>query len=343
MYFCGDGVYVTNSAVCDGVVDCNGGEDEQMCEKNCTMKNKSAAYKCFLCLPHECTCKSQYFHCANGGCVSLSHTCDFVNDCGDWSDEHFCQYFQCTNSHFDCGDGTCIDINKMCDRVTDCLSGKDETRSVCNINQCDGLKCKSGECIQKLKINNFIPDCMTGDDEIEYIHLASETYFAYKSLCPNGTLPCYIGHSTCFNIENMCYYDTESDGTLSFCGNGGHLQFCLKMKCPQSDLFKCPDAYCIPYRKLCDGVIDCPGGEDEKLYCPLSECPPNMYRCQAAMMGLFIAHYMKMMKQCVNCLIVRMAAYAQHPHYFAKEQKSSPEYIVIESLSLHSGNLTLQN
>ena len=27
--------------------------------------------------------------------------------------------------------------------------------------------------------------------------------------------------------------------------------------------FKCPGSYCIPLRRRCDEVNDCPGGEDE--------------------------------------------------------------------------------
>ena len=29
-------------------------------------------------------------------------------------------------------------------------------------------------------------------------------------------------------------------------------------------MYHCPTSFCIPYRKICDGVRDCPMGEDEQ-------------------------------------------------------------------------------
>jgi hypothetical protein len=34
------------------------------------------------------------------------------------------------------------------------------------------------------------------------------------------------------------------------------------IECP--GMFHCPNSHCIPYRKLCDGFVDCPGGQDEE-------------------------------------------------------------------------------
>ena len=40
-----------------------------------------------------------------------------------------------------------------------------------------------------------------------------------------------------------------------------HLFYCDDFQCPSH--FKCSDSYCIPVRHMCDGIQDCPYGEEE--------------------------------------------------------------------------------
>ena len=138
------------------------------------------------------------------------------------------------------------------------------------------------------KVNNFVPDSPTGEDEKEYIWLAGSTFYDINATCSNGTLPCHLGHSKCFSLENACVYDTEGDGTLTQCGNGAHLKLCRYMGCPTST-YKCPMSYCIPYWMLCNGLIDCPDGEDEA-HCPLSRCPPGYFRCKGEVICLHMKY-----------------------------------------------------
>lgn len=37
-------------------------------------------------------------------------------------------------------------------------------------------------------------------------------------------------------------------------------------------MYQCPDSYCLPMRKVCDGVKDCPLGHDE-MQCDNYTCP----------------------------------------------------------------------
>ena len=65
---------------------------------------------------------------------------------------------------------------------------------------------------------------------------------------------------------------------ISYCEDGSHIGWgsnCRFIECRQH--FKCMMSYCIPTRKLCDGVIDCPVGEDEA-NCNEYICPGHM-RC----------------------------------------------------------------
>ena len=70
----------------------------------------------------------------------------------------------------------------------------------------------------------------------------------------------------------------SSGGVMAYCEDGSHINKgskCHFIECSQH--FKCMMSYCIPTRKLCDGIIDCPVGEDEA-NCEEYICPGHM-RC----------------------------------------------------------------
>ncbi|XP_060584590.1 G-protein coupled receptor GRL101-like isoform X3 [Ruditapes philippinarum] len=61
----------------------------------------------------------------------------------------------------------------------------------------------------------------------------------------------------------VCIYSVGANGYMTGCRSGDHLQNCEKFLCPENTV-KCPGSYCIEQGFLCDGHIECPGGEDEQ-------------------------------------------------------------------------------
>ncbi|XP_053396296.1 uncharacterized protein LOC123555101 isoform X2 [Mercenaria mercenaria] len=60
-----------------------------------------------------------------------------------------------------------------------------------------------------------------------------------------------------------CVFDIDSYGLIIGCRSGQHLQGCENFTCPKNTV-KCPGSYCVPLKFICDGQIQCPGGQDEK-------------------------------------------------------------------------------
>ena len=73
------------------------------------------------------------------------------------------------------------------------------------------------------------------------------------------------------------FYELDIHGELMSCRNGAHLRKCLHWSCQRS--FKCRLSYCIPLRYVCNGVVDCPEGDDEEGCKADSPCPTSL-RCR---------------------------------------------------------------
>ena len=88
------------------------------------------------------TCDEGYcdgvFICADGGEIEAGEVCDFIEDCGDGSDEAANLCFG-DEELYECEDGTLIPLEFVCDTEDDCEGGEDELGCAgIGLNECTG-------------------------------------------------------------------------------------------------------------------------------------------------------------------------------------------------------------
>ena len=187
------------------------------------------------------------FKCQDGNLIAEAFRCDGVVQCPSGNDEQNCAVFKatsidcspfslhahknekcvnkCPDLYVPCANGRCILLDAICNNYKDCDDGWDEL--ICTMSQWDSNL--------HLSLNNFVGKTSTS------------TY-----QCSDGTS---------YDASGFCVFDIAEMNTLLFCDDGSHLVQCTHVGC--SNAFKCINSFCIPIRRLCDGVIDCPHGDDE--------------------------------------------------------------------------------
>ena len=228
-------------------------------------------------------CPTHYFKCS-GQCIMDVFKCDGYNDCRDGADEANCSGLcsagvdsdpqfcstqchpdncTCNELYFQCPEGGCIQSYMLCNGVPDCVGGGDEKQCIKTYGQYTSREDGSLRSID----NDFIPDKEGAPDETIYIEILKGKVNVQQEYCdPLNEIPCMKGHPACYEKDRQCLYDNNKSGHLMYCRNGAHLRDYHAYQCSGS--FKCQGSYRIPPYKLCDGILDCPLGEDEKV-CPV--------------------------------------------------------------------------
>ncbi len=170
-FMCKNKECIAMVSVCNGIEDCQSGEDEQGCSCNGTSAISTQNYESCLKLPaNETTCQSFSFVCPGEKCIPGTFVCDGKADCNDKSDE-FC---------------------------------KKEYWSVPRPFLGESYNCTSGEKIPRKYVNDLIPDCPGGDDEIYYLTVMQDRTL-YQQRCKHeGMLPCEFGTNVCFFRYELC-------------------------------------------------------------------------------------------------------------------------------------------
>jgi len=74
----------------------------------------------------ETCCPEDKFECDNGNCISPCQVCNGFNNCGDRSDERYCQGACNLAHHFLCDNDKCFRSSAKCNGRDDCGDGSDE-------------------------------------------------------------------------------------------------------------------------------------------------------------------------------------------------------------------------
>ncbi|KAL4707926.1 hypothetical protein ACJJTC_013717 [Scirpophaga incertulas] len=161
---CGRGKCVNMRNVCNGVRDCEDGNDES--ENACVKKN-------LICTddPHNkyCQCSIDQFRCHNGRCIPKEQFNDGHDDCGDRTDEP--------------EESTCskylarVAPSRLCDGVLHCNDRSDEDPMFCKCFAKRTYPCgKVGDvehCVAPDMVCDGVPDCPNGEDEQTCIGLSA--------------------------------------------------------------------------------------------------------------------------------------------------------------------------
>ncbi|NWI94921.1 CFAI factor, partial [Pitta sordida] len=99
------------------------------CHIEMKSRNSDEGLVSLQCYENLRACSDGEFHCVNKKCISLTKTCDGINDCGDLSDELCCR--ECRDNSFHCRSNICIPSKNVCNKEIDCLTGEDEARVRC--------------------------------------------------------------------------------------------------------------------------------------------------------------------------------------------------------------------
>ncbi|XP_064071521.1 serine protease nudel isoform X2 [Vanessa tameamea] len=180
---------------------------------------------------------------------NLKHEIKYYEDSVDQNEFHNCEGIRCKR-------GKCIKLRNICDGVTDCEDGVDESKDACKKKSviCDKdphfrgcecpvgqLKCHNGQCISKELFKDGHDDCGDGTDEPGQTTCSDYLSRVMPSRLCDGILHCH----------------DRSDEDPMYC------------KCFAKEAYKCSQVsnnedYCVASDMVCDGIRDCPNGEDER-------------------------------------------------------------------------------
>ncbi|XP_078603464.1 uncharacterized protein LOC144877421 [Branchiostoma floridae x Branchiostoma japonicum] len=266
----GDAGCYSASRVCDGERNCREDkEDERDCFDSCIENDRRTSFL-----------RRDFVQCRDlKGCVKITTVCDGRSDCSDDSDEIRCDEFCSLHGSFGdtafwkCRDAPgCVKAEFLCDGISDCDDGSDE-------DSCDDLcesigywPCRSSippfpKCISRQERCDGLLDCPDYSDEMgcDYCGYYWIPVFDIRPHTSRQYVDkIAVMHAGCIHIDDVCdgeidyqYHSGVHDETD--CTQG------LPRPCHRPYGWQCPgENTCLPEEYVCNAVLECSNGEDEK-------------------------------------------------------------------------------
>ncbi len=166
------------------------------------------------------------------------------------------------------------------------------------------FQCSDGKMIETVYVGDLVPDCSDDESYIGFgiTHSGPEMNqsglgMSQSDKCSELQMSCFPS-SKCYDIRFMCQYDLDHNNQIITCRNGFHLENCENSICTNS--YKCYMSYCIPYRRVCDGVYDCIHRDDED-FCEQHLCK-FMLKCRSIQMMYTCVHPIEVCDGVRHCL-----------------------------------------
>ena len=200
---------------------------------------------------------STYTCSTTGVIISASFHCDGIIQCEDGDDE-----INCTSHNVLTTD--CSPFSLQMHKDTNCLKCPEFYTA-----------CGNGNCVPQDALCNGISDCEDGWDEQICIFIRFQ--LSFDTTPKRNPVFNKCDDNSLYDADYYCIFELDERNNILHCSDGSHMPFeCETFSCPQA--FKCLLSYCIPVRQVCDGVSDCPAGEDE-VNCDRLQCT-GLFQCR---------------------------------------------------------------
>ncbi|CAF5074486.1 unnamed protein product, partial [Rotaria sp. Silwood1] len=218
-------------------------------------------------------------------------------------------------THLKCNRGNfpaCLDWSEICDGQIHCLDGEYDEEQCWQIdmNECndDEYRCRNGQCIPQefFRDDNQIPDCLDGSDIISMLRYGvidcdtAKPSFICEELISNKYIEQYRfqnrhcdclvqDYHFCEDEDLHIYFVRKNISFQTICDRFTELTPINITDKNETDETECEQWLCNNIYTRCDGLWNCPHGEDE-IGCDLSatfNCPSGHHQCVSSLTNKF--------------------------------------------------------